>query len=296
MKIAVTGLSGLLGRSLLRSWNPDDVLIDLYHTTPAVSTSSLRAHLDLTQRSTIQSTLERVQPDMIVHMAAMTHIDACERDKEHGKHGIVWQINVEASKEIGNYAAVHNVHLLLLSTECIFDGTQESYKEQSEKHPKNWYGQTKSAAEDVLLSLGLELSILRSVVAYHPTEPATIFGKIVSSYQEGKRFPVVSDQYFTPTYVEDITAAIQTIIKRRLLGIFHVAPSDHLTPQSFALEIGKHFGYDTSLVQPQTLLEYFGNERASLRLKHACLDATASQKTIQRNAQTVKEVLYTIPT
>ncbi|HAV15431.1 MAG TPA: hypothetical protein DCX25_03810 [Candidatus Pacebacteria bacterium] len=291
MNIAVTGFSGLLGRTLQDCWHGDDIFVDMYHRHPTDKQHIQHISLDLLDQKNIVQTLRQVHPDVIIHMAAMTHIDACELDKQQGKAGAVWKINVDATRAIGTYAAETGAHVVYLSTECVFDGEKDMYKEHEEKHPKNWYGETKSEGENALLSLGIDLSIIRSVIAYRPMDSTTVFGKIVDAYKKGIKFPAVSNQFFMPTHAEDIISAIEHITHNHLFGTFHIVPPEHITPLSFALEIGTHFGYDTSLVYGQTLEEYFGIERAKLRLKHACLDAALSQKVLGKSARIVREVL-----
>lgn len=295
MKIAVTGLSGLLGRTLLDTWQSKHELIDLYHTHPIKDDSIQHIPLDLLDEKSIAKTFKMVSPDVIIHMAAMTHIDRCEEDKPNAQNGVVWKINVDATRAIATYAANTGSHLVLLSTECVFDGEQTMYAEHAGKNPKNWYGRTKSAGEDAATLAGADLSIVRSVVAYRPVDTSTVFGKIVAAYKKGKRFPVVSDQFFMPTYAEDITWAIEQISNNHYKGIFHVVPPSPTTPLAFAVEIGKHFGFDISLVFGQTLQEYFGTKRAKLRLKHACLDARLTSKVLGKNARTLQDILRKLP-
>lgn len=290
MTIAVTGLSGFLGQQLVQHWSGKHELIDLYNRAPTVAKNMRHVHLDLLDRFDMVRTLKPLKPDLLIHLAAMTHIDACQTDKPHGKKGVVWQINVQGTKTLAEYAAAVGVHFIYLSTECVFDGESQSYAEHDVKHPKNWYGETKSRGEDALVASGAHSSIVRSVVAYHPLVASTMFGKIVAAYKKGKPFSVVSDQLFMPTYVGDIVLGIEKIAQDAAEGVFHIVPTQQMTPLEFAVEIGEQFGYDTSRVSGKTLQEYFGTERAALRLKHACLESAESRKRLGVTARTVRQV------
>ena len=68
-----------------------------------------------------------------------------------------------------------------------------------------------------------------------------------------------TDTIFTPTFVDDIAAAIKMILVKKPAGIFHVVGSTSLSPFAAAGEIAKTFSLDNSLIQPQTLAEYLAS-------------------------------------
>jgi len=280
-KIAVTGLSGVIGQVIVRSLPKSFQIIDLFHHTPfsAKKRSITHAYLDLQNNEQTKATLAKVAPDAIVHLAAITHIDACERDKHFGKSGIVWKINVEGTAAIAEYCAKHNVHLSYLSTECVFDGTKKLHDENSPKNPINWYGKTKSEAEDRILLSECRAAIIRAVVAYHLKDNGkTIYGKLFNQLRYHDEVSAVSDQYFTPTHTYDIGKAVNRIVERGLTGIYHVAPSVRVTPYDFAKLIAKKHGFHKKKIRKTTIRSLYGKDAASLRLKNACLSGARSNK------------------
>jgi dTDP-4-dehydrorhamnose reductase len=225
-------------------------------------------------------------------MAAITHIDNCEKDKENGEQGKVWKVNVDASFEIAKYCEEKNKRMIYLSTECVFDGSQKYYSERAKKNPKNWYGFTKSKAEDKIISTKAKVAIIRSVVAYHISDRGkTIYGKFVAKLRSGNTVYAVTDQKFTPTFTNDIVDVIIRVIENRLSGIFHVAPRKSITPYEFALLVAKRNKFPTSRVKKTTLRKLYGPERAKLRLRNASLSSVNSNKILKFTAVAPSEII-----
>jgi dTDP-4-dehydrorhamnose reductase len=136
-RIAITGLNGVIGKKLADALTSDSFVIDLYHNTSSKNKANKRIFLDLSKKRNIAKALDEAMPDIIVHMAAITHIDGCEDDRKKGKEGIVWKVNVEGTNEIARFASKNNVPIIFLSTECVFDGKKEYFAENDKKKPIN---------------------------------------------------------------------------------------------------------------------------------------------------------------
>lgn len=294
--IAITGLSGVVGErisavksTLLKNYS----LVDLFHSKPLKSSKMTSFKLDLLQTKEIFPSLAALQPDIIIHMAAATHIDNCESDISHGKDGRVWKLNVDATQEIVNYCKEYKKKLLFLSSECVFDGGKTGYRELDTRKPKSWYGVTKAEAERIIEEALSSAAIIRGVVAYHDqrTRNKTIFGSFRKLLKNNKSLAAVTDQFFTPTYIDDIWKTLQVILKDDASGVFHVAPSLITTPYQFANDVAQANKYDHTLIGKTTLVQLFGKLKASLRLKNACLDSQKTQRVLGMVYKNVQQVL-----
>ncbi len=280
-KIAVTGLSGVIGSILAKELVKNRKIIDLYHLKKHTNLNGIKIHMpiDLAKKNSVSNALSETGPDIIVHLAAITHIDECEKDRTNGKSGKVWKTNVEGTREIAKYAAQNNVPLVFLSTECVFDGSKEFFEEKSMKEPINWYGVTKSKAEDAILKSGAKAAIVRSVVTYYKNRNAkTIYGKILHELQTKRKTSGVVDVLFTPTHTHDIVKAITTIIDKKLVGIYHVAPKKSISPYDFAKLVAKANDISEDNVKKITLAKLYGKDRALLRLTHSSLSGEETVK------------------
>ncbi len=292
--VAVTGMTGVIGSILSEELSSEYFLVDLYHKAKHGKKKFVKKHIfiDLSKKRNILKALEEASPDVVVHMAAITHIDACEVDRKNGKSGIVWKVNVEGTKIVSEFCAKNKIPLIFLSTECVFDGRKEFFEENDKKKPINWYGVTKNEAEEIIFNSGAKFAVIRSVVAYHHNDKAkTIYGKILKGLKSGSKLFMVDDQLFTPTYTYDIVKAVHKVIDKNLRGVFHVAPQKNLSPYSFALLIAKKNKILSKNVIKTKLVNFYGQDKASLRLKNSSLLAKKSIKELKFRARIPDKVI-----
>lgn len=293
--LAITGLSGFLGRSMLASLVKKYQVIDLYNKHQTIHPLVESHQVDLYDTFTIIPKLRAIKPDRILHMAALTHIDRCEADKLNNKEGAVWKINVLATEQIAQYSQETNTHLTFLSTECVFAGTKEQYFETDIPNPKNWYGTTKYQSEKYLATLSSPTAIVRAVIAYNAAPTAdNLYGYFCTQFKAGVPFQAVSDQTISPTHTDSIFTALDAVLQETQVGIFHMAPSDSLSPYQFAQLVAEKNSYDANLVQPASMLEFFGKKRATLRLQHAVLNCEKTNEFLGISPQTVSEIFATM--
>ena len=293
-KIAITGLNGVIGKILAEELSKNTQIIDLFHTKKYSGRAIIQKHikLDLLKKDKIPEVLREAEPDVVIHLAAITHIDRCEKDKKNGEKGVVWKTNVEATSEIAKYCAKQNIQLVFLSTECVFDGKQKYFSENSKKNPINWYGKTKSEAEDIVLSSSVPAAIIRSVVAYHKNDSEkTIYGKILKELKSRGNIEVVSDQRFTPTYTYDIVKAIKIVMKKKMKGIFHVSPTKIMSPYELAVLIAKTNKFPRGSVKKTSISSYYDRKRASLRLRNSSLLGRKTNSMLKFTPRNPEDVL-----
>lgn len=252
--IAGIGLNGLFGTRIT------ELLSDTYTFT----NFSRETEFDLTDPATMSS-LEQDPSDVVLLLAAKTDVDGCERDKALGEDGEAWKINVEGTRNVVAVCMNTNKKLVYVSTDFVFSGDKpqgESYTEDDTPEPINWYGKTKYEGEKIVQGSGLPYLILRPAYPYRAAfEKKKDFARaIMSRLENGQEVTGISDHYFTPTFIDDFTDALDTLLTKEQTGIFHVVGSETLTPYDAALQIADVFGYDKSLVQPVTRSEYFAGK------------------------------------
>ena len=205
MKILVTGSNGLLGQKLTARLQTDQS-VDLIATSKSDSVATIQRgkffRLDITKSDAINDIVTRTRPDVIINTAAITQVDQCELD-----HDACWENNVTSVENLIAACAKNNVHLLHVSTDFVFDGTRELLDETATPGPVNFYGESKLAAERLVIESGISWCIARTVLVYGVTRDmsrSNIVLWVKRSLEQGKTIQVVNDQWRTPTLAEDL--------------------------------------------------------------------------------------------
>lgn len=251
MKVMVTGANGLVGQHLVTA------LLQLNVSVVGVGRGENRMKephhgysfhsMDITDGVAIFELIVQERPDVIVHGAAMTQVDDCESDKQS-----CYNINVSATRFLIDGAREVKSKLIYLSTDFVFDGKSGPYSEDDLPNPVNYYGSTKLAAEKAIMESGCPWAIVRTVLVYGQTLPSTrsnIINWVKLNLEQGKSIKVVSDQYRTPTYVNDLVKGIVLVITRRAEGIFHISGKETLTPYQMALKTASWLSLDARLLE-----------------------------------------------
>ena len=253
-KVLITGSNGLLGQKLVELLvkKQDYELIATARGENRLPASEGYAYhsLDVSDRTAVQSLVAALRPDYIIHTAAMTNVDQCETDRE-GCH----KLNVEAVQYLTEACEQHNVFLLHLSTDFIFDGENGPYDEQASANPLSYYGESKLEAEKILLASHIRWAIARTVLVYgiaHDMSRSNIILWVKKSLEDGKTINVVDDQWRTPTLAEDLAMGCYLIVKHEAQGIFNISGKDLLTPYQMALATADFFKLDASFINRAT--------------------------------------------
>src|SRR5512132_1836488 len=137
MRITVFGATGLVGNALLREWSSDSV----------IGLSSRDA--DIRDSQAVERAIAETRPDWIVNAAAYTDVDGCETNRE-----LALAVNRDGAVNVAQAARLHNVRLLFLSTDYVFNGTKNSpYEITDPRAPQSVYGQSKAEAEQRVLEV-----------------------------------------------------------------------------------------------------------------------------------------------
>lgn len=253
MKILLTGANGLLGQHLVQ------LLLEQGYTVIATGKGEDRLQpagygeryayysLDITDGFALQTVLTAVQPNVVVHAAAMTQVDDCEKQPAQCE-----RVNVSATSQVLVEAELCSQHFIYVSTDFVFDGEQGNYKEDDDLRPVSYYGFTKMQAEAITETSTIPWTIVRTCLVYGNTLKGTrsnIITWVKDSLEAGKQIKVVSDQWRTPTYVGDLARGIALIIEKKATGIFHISGKDLLTPYDIALQTADLFQLDKSKIE-----------------------------------------------
>ncbi len=248
MKILITGANGLLGQKLVGLFNERSIEYLATGRGPnRNSAAQFYEEMDLVDKTQVQTVMEDYAPEVVIHAAAMTQVDQCEQEQS-----LCWQLNVEVVQNLAEICGTRSIHLIHLSTDFIFDGEQGPYAEEDVPNPVNYYGQSKLAAEQILLESGGSYAIVRTILVYGITanmSRSNIILWVKRSLEAGKEIQVVDDQFRTPTLAEDLAMGCLLVAQRKAQGIFHISGKDLLTPYDMAQMTAEYFQLNKKLIK-----------------------------------------------
>jgi dTDP-4-dehydrorhamnose reductase len=145
MKILITGASGFLGGYLARAAQGKGELIGTYWEHQVTIPGIDLYRMDLTDLVAMAQFVRKVQPQIIIHSAALANLDTCETQKD-----LAWRSNVDAARMMAAVARELGSRLIHISTDMVFDGKKGNYGEDDKPEPISYYGYSKRTARDVL--------------------------------------------------------------------------------------------------------------------------------------------------
>jgi dTDP-4-dehydrorhamnose reductase len=230
LRVLVTGAGGMVGREVVEALEPHEV-VGLDH-----------AALDVGDRDSVLGAIGSIQPDAIVHCAAMTAVDACESEPDRA-----FLVNALGVRFVMEGARRAGAYVVTLSTDYVFDGTQsEPYHEWDTPNPASVYGQSKLGGE---FEIDLECAVVRTswVIGRYGANMAKTVLRLAAG-DSPLRF--VDDQRGCPTIAADLATMLRTFVVERLPGTWHVTNQGAVSWFEFAGEVLRAAGDDPARVTP----------------------------------------------
>ena len=243
MRILITGAFGQLGHAL-QSVLSKKSNYELICTGRKIKKGLEGIPLDIRNQVALKEIINTTAPDILINLAAMTNVDACELNPK-----LAGEINVAGLQHICDSFSGKIIHL---STDYVFDGTSGPYKEDDPLNPISIYGKTKLASEHILLEKDIKNLVIRGNVLYDysPHTSASFLNWVVSSLKGNQEIKVVEDQFNNPTWTRSMSDIIELSIENDLEGIIHWGDSVHISRFEFAKLIAKKFSLNESLIKP----------------------------------------------
>lgn len=262
MKVFVTGVAGQLGHDVmneLASRGMVGVGTDLAPSYSGIDDGSAVTRmpyvsLNITDADAVDRVISEVKPDVIVHCAAWTAVDAAEDEENRPK---VMAINVDGTRNIARAARKADAKMVYISTDYVFDGQgTEPWKPDCRDYaPLNVYGKSK---------LGGELAVSETLEKYFIVRIAWVFGlngknfirTMLNVGRTHSEVRVVNDQIGTPTYTLDLARLLVDMIETDKYGYYHATnEGGYISWYDFTKEIYRQAGMQTR-VTPVTTAEY----------------------------------------
>lgn len=253
MKVLITGSNGLLGQKIVYAClgkyrNQIDLIATARGENRLNTQEGYRFRsLDITNATEVHRTIAEEQPEVVIHTAAMTNVDACESDRE-----ACLANNVHAVQYLIEACNAHNVHLVHVSTDFIFDGLQGPYDEEAEANPVSYYGWSKAEAEHLVKTQSHSWAILRTILVFGVTDNMSRSNVVLwakGALEKGNPIKVVDDQYRMPTLAEDLAEGCLLAATQKAQGIYNISGPDYMNIFELVQRVARFFKLDDTMVE-----------------------------------------------
>jgi dTDP-4-dehydrorhamnose reductase len=244
----ITGAGGLIGNYFVR--------IAPKFATEWNVLGLTRAQLDLTDYNSVRQKFQRDQPQLIIHCAAQSKVPACHADPK-----LAWKLNVDVTENLAKLAA--EIPFIFFSTDLVFDGRKGNYVEMDATNPISVYGETKVAAEKIVLQNPRHTIIRTSMnCGNSPTGDRGFSDELRQSWIRGETTKLFTDEFRCPMFAGVTCRAVWELVGKNVGGIFHLAGSERLSRAQIGQLVAAHFPELNPKIEIASLTEYKGPPRA----------------------------------
>ena len=240
MRVLVTGVKGQLGHDVVKE------LEKRGHTAIGVDIDEM----DITDEKSVMDCIGEQKPEVIVHCAAYTAVDAAEDNVD-----LCRKVNADGTRTIAKACKKYDIKLIYISTDYVFDGEGERpWQPDDECSPLNVYGLTKYEGE---------LAVRELLERYYIVRISWVFGVNGNNFIKTMlklsklhyKLTVVADQIGSPTYTKDLAVLLVDMAEREKYGVYHATNEGLCSWYDFASEIFRQAGADIK-VEPVTSEQY----------------------------------------
>lgn len=239
--------SGLMGNCFAEMAVNTFATFATYNEHPLDLKGCKSYYLDITNKADVTTLVQKLKPNYIIHTAALTDVDHCERDKRLARN-----INVEGTRHISEISRKISAKLIYISTDYVFDGYEGMYKENDSTNPINYYGVTKLGGENLVTDLKDYIIVRPSVLYGWNLMKLNFVTWVIQELKKGNAINVVNDQFNSPTLAGNLIELILELIEKEENGLFHASGSERISRLDFAIRIAEIFGLNKDLIKPIT--------------------------------------------
>ncbi|MCY4410238.1 MAG: SDR family oxidoreductase [Caldilineaceae bacterium] len=273
-KLLITGATGLLGSHILRAaqerWHP----VGTYHRTTRRQAQYFfgeadHGRIDLADYSETKAMVADVQPAAVIHTAAITDLDYCEKYPDDSL-----QLNLHAAINLAALCGDLDVPFLFTSTDLVFDGTGAPYAEDDPPTPINVFGEHRALAEEAILAVYADAVIARLplLIGYGSMNRESFFYKLVAAFRSGLEVTLFGDAIRTPVSAAVAASGLLQIAGSgfeddvniaeidRIVDRLHLGGRDQTSVFELGLQTLRILGLSEKLAVPVSVLDSYAGQ------------------------------------
>jgi dTDP-4-dehydrorhamnose reductase len=247
-RILVTGASGLLGASLCLKLSERGHCVTGLSNNHAIHLPNVASvSVDLLDTRRMREVVLHLEPSAVVHCAAATDVEWCERNK-----AATMRMNGEVAGELAE--ACQHVTFVYISTDSVFDGCRGCYEETDSTNPLNVYAASKLEGERAVATVHPAALLLRTnIYGFRLKAKGSLAEWIIGELEAGQPISCFTDVVFSPLFVNDLAVIIEEALAASLAGLYHAGCASAVSKYDFALQLAAITGLAPSLIKPVSL-------------------------------------------
>jgi dTDP-4-dehydrorhamnose reductase len=247
--ILITGASGLLGGNLCYLFNSIGIGVSGITNRQQVSIPGVNI-ISVQEISRTETKF-----DCIIHCAAMTNVDECEKNPSEA-----YKANVDFTQSLIGLANKNKANLIYVSTDAVYKDGPGLKNENAPVEPLSIYAKTKLQAEEEVRQNANDFFVLRTnLFGYNILNKFSLAEWVYSNVSSGKTISGFYDVFFSPILVNDLFEALVHLIKnedRIKNEVLNVGSTSGFSKYEFAVRIANLYGLDSSLIKKTSVADF----------------------------------------
>lgn len=296
-KVLLTGASGFLGWNFCQQASNNYELVGTYFRNQPADVDIEWIKINLLDTPEIAKMIDRVKPDIVLHLAAIASPAFCEQHPALSHH-----INVYTAVAVAEATQKVGIPMIFSSTDLVFNGNSAPYTEDDFSYPLSQYGLQKQMAEESLLGDFDHVFVARLPLMFGqtPVYTSNFYTEAIESLKEGEEIRAFVDEYRTMINTDVASTWLQKLIEYALNSelsnqekehLLHIGGSESCSRYEFVVKMANHFGLDKQLIIPTMQKEL---DLIPSRPPNVSLDSTLASQILEYQAPSLEEQLLSL--
>jgi dTDP-4-dehydrorhamnose reductase len=243
----ITGANGLIGNYLVQT---------APRFAPHWRVRALtREQLDLLDSDAVRREYQKDKPQLVIHCAAVSTVAVAQSNPDLAR-----RVNVDVTALLAGLAA--DTPFVFFSTDLVFDGRKGNYAETDAVNPIHVYGETKAAAEQIVLKNSRHIVVRPSLNGGVSRAGDRGFNEgLRLAWQAGRSVTLFTDEFRCPIFAGETARAVWELVNQRFTGLFHVAGAEKLSRWQIGLLIAARWPQLNPKIIPGSAADFPGPPR-----------------------------------
>lgn len=246
VKVLVTGSLGMLGKDIVSIFNKEEqfeiyAIVRKFKNDSNIGINYIEC--DITDRILLESILNKIKPQIIIHVAGIVNLSFCENNKE-----LTDRTHIDATRQLANFKA----RFIYISTDSVFNGKSGNYTEDAIPDPLNYYARSKYLGELAALNSNSSSLIIRTnIFGFNKPLKGSLVEWALTKFENKEIIDGYKNIHFNAIYTYQLAEIILLIINEfgNLNGILNIGSKNNNSKYEFLCELAKIFNFDSNLVR-----------------------------------------------